>query len=391
MKKVKQGGLPEFRMLLKNIDIVLPDKIIKSGSLFIENEKISQVLDNSINLDSNNVLDCSGLIALPGFIDLHIHGAQGISVTDKSPDSLTNLSNVLVKFGITGFLWTTMAAPLEDMNFVMKQMSSFDNYYGSQCHGINIEGSFISKNRLGSHSLEYLLEDDINLIKSWQQLSGNKIKIVTVAPERVSSNFIDFLIQENIVVSIGHSQANYEQTLKALSQGANHFTHLGNATGMPHQREPGLVGAALVDDNSSIEIICDGHHLHSAIVKIFIKTKGSDKVTLVSDGTCVMGMPTGEYDWYDSKAYYDGETLKLKDDTIAGGVQPLNQALKNVMKFTSCSLIEAVNMTSLLPSKKLNIQDEYGSLEVNKSADIVLVDKDYNVVSTFVKGKKVYG
>jgi N-acetylglucosamine-6-phosphate deacetylase len=392
MKEVKQGGLPEFRMLLKNIDIVLPDKILKSGSLFIEDNIITDISQQSNLNYSGEIIDGkNNLIALPGFIDLHIHGAQGISVTDKDPNSLFNLSNILVKFGITGFLWTTMAAPVEDINFVMEQANKFDNYYGSQCHGINIEGSFISKNSLGSHSLEYLLDDDINLIKKWQEISNNKIKIVTVAPERVSSEFIAFLLEQNIVVSVGHSKADYEQTLNALEHGASHFTHLGNATGMPHQRKPGLVSAALLDENASIEIICDGHHLHSAIVKIFLKVKGFDKVTLVSDGTCVMGMPSGEYDWYDNKAYFDGETLKLKDDTIAGGVQPLNYALKNVMKFTDCSLIEAVNMISLLPAKKLNISENYGSLEKNKFADIVLVDKNYDIVSTFIKGKKVYG
>lgn len=375
-------------MIINNVKIILPDSEIENGSIEIENDRIVKI--NDFSYSENNDFDGNKLIAIPGLIDLHIHGAGGISITDKDNDSLKKLSDVLVKFGITGFLWTTMAVPVEEMDFVMIQASDFNNPQGAVCLGVNIEGSFISDKRAGSHLLECIFEPNIELMQRWIDLSKNNIRVVTIAPEKTPEQFIKFLTANNIIPSIGHSRATYEQTLQSLEYGASYFTHLGNATGMIHQREPGLVGAALIDDNSVIEIICDGFHLHPAIVKIFLKSKGWENTVLVSDGTCVMGMNPGRYQWYDSYATFDGESLKLEDDTIAGGVQPLNKAIKNVRKFTDCSLSQAVYMASLLPARKLAVDNDFGSLEAGKKANIVLIDQNYDIKHTFVNGQLVY-
>jgi N-acetylglucosamine-6-phosphate deacetylase len=375
-------------MIINNVKIILPDNTINNGSITVDSGIITNISENI--QENENSFDANGLIAIPGLIDLHIHGAGGISVTDKDPDSLNKLSKYLVRFGITGFLWTTMAVPVEEMDFVMTQMSNYKNNNYSECLGINIEGSFISAGRAGSHLTSCIFEPNIELMQRWINLSNNNIRIVTIAPEKTPESFIKFLNENNIIPSIGHSQATYEQTVKSLEQGATYFTHLGNATGVIHQREPGIVGAALLDENSVIEIICDGFHLHSGIVKLFLKTKGWENSVLVSDGTCVMGMPSGKYEWYDSYANYDGESLKLENGTIAGGVQPLNKAIKNVMNFTNCSLNQAVQMTSLLPAKKLGIDKNYGSIEIGKKANIALISNDYETKYTFVEGKLVY-
>lgn len=375
-------------MIINNVKIVLPDSIIENGSIKLNGDIIESVSETPDN--SGNAFDGKGLTAVPGLIDLHIHGAGGVSVTDKSSDTLNKLSKVLVKFGITGFLWTTMAVPVEEMDFVMKQMAEFKNDNGSECLGINIEGSFISTDRPGSHLVSSIFDPSIELMQRWMDLSNNKIRVVTIAPEKTPDEFIKFLTDNNIIPSVGHSHANFEQTNKSLEAGASYFTHLGNATGMIHQREPGIVGAALLDENSVIEIICDGFHLHSAIVKLFLKTKGWENSVLVSDGTCVMGMNPGRYEWYDEFVNYDGESLKLDNGTIAGGVMSLNKAIRNVMKFTNCNLTQAVQMTSLLPAKKLGIDKEYGSIESGKKANIVLLDNDYEVKHTLVNGKLVY-
>jgi N-acetylglucosamine-6-phosphate deacetylase len=377
-------------MLIKNVSLVLPNHPITLGNIVIDNKTITKISQTSDETSDDLIYDFKDMFAIPGLIDLHIHGADGISITDSDKDSLDRLSNALVKFGITGFLWTTMSAPIEELDEIMTKVSTFEHSKGALCYGINIEGSFISPQRAGSHVKEYIFEPSIELLQRWLTLSNNKIKIITIAPEKTSKEFIDFLLKNNIIPSIGHSKANYEQTITALSHGASYFTHLGNATGMLHQREPGLVGAALLDKNSSIEIICDGVHLHPAIVKIFSELKGLKNVVLVSDGTCVMGMPKGIYKWYDQDAVFDGESLKLPDDTIAGGVQPLSRAIKNIMTFTDCTLNEAVYMASTLPAQRLGIYDKYGSIEKDKIANITIIDKDYEVVATFVEGKLVY-
>lgn len=375
-------------MIINNVKIVLPDTIIESGSIEVKDGRIVNIYDKTSN-DSNS-FDGKGLTAIPGLIDLHIHGAGGISVTDKSPDSLNKLSKYLVKLGITGFLWTTMAVPIEEMDFVMQQMADYKNDKGAECLGINIEGSFISLDRPGSHLLSCIFEPSIELMQRWINISKNNIKVVTIAPEKTSKEFIDFLISNNIIPSIGHSKANYDQTINCLKQGASYFTHLGNATGSLHQREPGIVGAALLDENSVIEIICDGFHLHSAVVKLFLKAKGWQNTVLVSDGTCVMGMKPGKYEWYDSYANFDGESLQLENGTIAGGVQPLNKAIKNVINFTNCNLMEAVQMSSLIPAQKLGIEKDYGSLEIGKKANIALINNDFENQYTFIEGVLAY-
>ncbi len=395
MKEAKQGGLPilcskDKTVIINNVNIVLPDREITSGSLVIKEQYISEINDNPVISSLDESIDGSGLTAVPGLIDLHIHGANGISITDDDPDSLKKVSQALTQFGITGFLWTTMAVSIEEMDKVMTQMADFKNENGSSCYGINIEGSFISPSRAGSHLVKHIFEPKVETVERWLKMSNDKIKIITIAPEKTSEEFIRYLVSKNITPSVGHSHANYEQTLNALSYGASYFTHLGNATGMIHQREPGIVGAALLDDKSVIEVICDGVHLHSAIVQIFIKVKGWDKVIIVSDGTCVMGMPPGVYKWYDSYATFDGESLKLENETIAGGVLPLNKALKNLLKFTNCTLSAAVRMTSLKPARILGIDNLYGSLTPGKVASIALIDKDFNVAHTFVDGKLVY-
>lgn len=375
-------------MIINNAKIILPDRQIEKGSLEISNDRIFKINEFIIDSSDQQIFDADGLTLIPGLIDLHIHGADGISITDNDNQSLEKLSKVLPKFGITGFLWTTMAVPVEEMDFVMMQAGSFQNSSkGAVCLGVNIEGSFISDKRAGSHLIDCIFNPSIELMQRWMDLSKNKIKIVTIAPEKTSDVFIKFLTDHQIIPSIGHSQANFEQTNSALKSGASYFTHLGNATGMIHQREPGLVGAALVDDNSVIEIICDGFHLHSAVVKIFLKAKGWHNTVLVSDGTCVMGMKPGRYQWYDDFVNYDGESLKLDNDTIAGGVMPLNKAIKNAMEFTGCTLSQAVYMASLLPAQKLGVDKDYGSIERGKTANLVLIDDKFEVKHTFISGQ----
>ncbi len=376
-------------MIINNVKIILPDSEINNGSIEINNDRITKINDFVLN-DSENTFDGNGLTAISGLIDLHIHGADGISITDKDNHSLEKLAKALPKFGITGFLWTTMAVPLQEMDFVMQQAGDYQNKNDSVCLGVNIEGSFISDKRAGSHLVDCIFNPSIDLMQRWIYLSKNKIKIVTIAPEKTSDEFISFLVDNNIIPSVGHSQATFEETNKALISGASYFTHLGNATGMIHQREPGLVGSALIDENSVIEVICDGFHLHSAVVKIFLKVKGWQNTVLVSDGTCVMGLKVGRYKWYDDYVTYDGESLKLDNDTIAGGVMPLSKAIKNAMNFTNCTLSQAVYMASFLPAKKLGVDKDYGSIEINKKANIVLLNSDFEVKNTFINGQLVY-
>lgn len=377
-------------MIIYNARIILKDSEIENGSILIENGKIKKIYPYLYKEENQETIDATDCTIIPGLIDLHIHGVDGFSVLDEN-NQTQNISKSLVKYGITGFLLTTMATSIEKMNQTMLDVAEFNNINNtSECYGINIEGSFINPQRAGSHLLEYIFEHDINIIKEWIKLSNNKIKIITVAPEISNDVFIEYLKSNNINVSIGHSKANFEQTNEYIKKGMKYFTHLGNATGMIHQREPGLVSSALLDKNSNIEIICDGIHLHPSVVDLFVRLKTLDKIVIVSDGTCVMGLEPGNYKWYDDDAFYDGISFKLKDGTIAGGVLPISKSFINLMNFTGCNIISAIRTVSLKPARILGIDDQVGSISVNKKANIVVLDKNFDIRYTLINGNIVY-
>lgn len=375
-------------MIIYNAKIVLQDSELENASILIENDRIKKIYPYP-HQEGNNIIDATNCIVVPGFIDLHMHGVEGFSVLDND-NQTENISKSLVKYGITGFLLTTMATSIDKMNQIMENVANFENNNTSECYGINIEGSFINPKRAGSHNSEYIFEHDINIMKNLINLSNNKIKIVTIAPELTNESFINYLKENNIIVSIGHSNANFEETNSYIKNGIRYFTHLGNATGMIHQREPGLVTSALLDKNSDIEIICDGIHLHYSIVDLFVRLKTLDKIIIVSDGTCVMGLEPGNYKWYDKIAFYDGFSFKLEDGTIVGGVLPISKSFLNLMKFTSCNLVSAIRTVSLKPARILGIDKEVGSISINKKANLVIFDKDFNIKYTLVNGNIVY-
>ena len=371
-------------MIINNVDIVLPNKVISLGSIVIKNNRIDEISESPVNLD--NVFDASGLTAISGLIDIHIHGAMGYSVADRNPESLYKVSHELLKFGVTGFLWTTLASPIDELDNIMRQVGNFNNPNGAKCFGVYIEGSFISEKQIGSQAKEFIFEPSEEIIENWIKLSNNKLKVITISVDKARKDFIQYLKSKNIVASIGHTQGTYEEALQVLEYGASNFTHLGNAMGSFHQREPNIIGAGLNDKNSTVEIICDGKHLHPATVDIFTKAKGFDKTILISDACHVMGMPKGFYKWYDKDVYYNGETLTFNDGGLVAGTLALNKAVKNLMAFTNCDLPTAIRTVTLNPAKLLKIDKDYGSLEKGKIADIVLLDKNMNVVYTFLNG-----
>lgn len=330
---------------------------------------------------------------VPGFIDCHIHGAGGSDVMDASVDALTTISTCLAKEGVTSFLATTMTAASDDITAALSVISEVKmQQQGAEILGVHLEGPFISKEKMGAQLGDNVCEPDIKLFHQWQEASGNNIKLVTLAPEVNDADaFIQEVTQQGVIASMGHSNATYEQANRAVKHGCTHATHLFNAMRGLHHREPGVVGAALLADTVTAELIADGEHLHPAIYPLALRMKGRENIVLVTDAIRAKCMPDGAYDLGGQEVAVTNSKVTLVDGTLAGSVLTMPQAIKNMMQFTGCSLADAVAMASYNPAHQLKVNDRKGTIEVGKDADLVVLDAELNVQLTVCRGDVVEG
>ncbi|PLR78162.1 N-acetylglucosamine-6-phosphate deacetylase [Bacillus sp. V3-13] len=388
------------RLLIVNGRIALENEWINNGFIYIEGTAIKNVgsMDQLPNLDEQaRIIDLSaGYTAVPGFIDVHIHGAGGADTMDATPDALTTIAAVLPAEGTTSFLATTIT---QEKTAIKKALENAARYGRTQNNpgkaemlGIHLEGPFINKIRAGAQPQEYIIDPDIELFKDWQQAAENQIKLVTVAPELANGlDFVHYLHETGIIASIGHSDANYEEMVKAAEAGARHVTHLFNGMRGLHHREPGTAGAALLLEELKIELIADGIHVNPEMVKLVFNAKGKDGMILITDAMRAKCLKNGEYDLGGQNVKVaDGKAL-LADGTLAGSILKMNDAVKNMNQFTNAPLLDVINLASANPAKQLNMFDRKGSIAPGKDADIVILDEQLRVITTLCRGQIAYG
>lgn len=388
---------------------ITPYMTIGDAALIIEKGKISAIgPKNRVKVPKGaEVIDASKRIVVPGFIDIHTHGALGKRV-DESYEAINEIAKFFAKNGTTGFL-STFAGLLDQMlkGARVARTAMEKGTEGAEVLGIHLEAPYRNPKKVGAGDMRE--RRDVAKIDEFEQVmkeSNNTVKLVTIAPEIENGlAFIQHITRKGIVASVGHSYATYEEVLAGINAGISHSCHTYNAQRELHHREPGVVGAVLSLDNLTGELIADGHHVHPAAAKILIKAKGTDRVILVTDSTTFAGMPEGEYDFGGRKVIIeDGRSVlprppvtsalegtpQAETVTLAGSIVTMNKDVENVVKWGLVSLQEAVKMASLNPAKRIGVDDRKGSLEVGKDADIVIMDEDANVYLTLVKGKKVY-
>ncbi len=368
---------------LINGRLILPDASgdfkIFSGALNFD-EKIFSIGEI---FDGAEVIDAENNFVAPGFINIHIHGAAGFDTMDDG-DALKFLAEFLPSTGVTSFLPTTMTEPLEKIYRALKKIRDGKKFsHGAKILGAHLEGPFINKKFKGAQDEENILPADFDLIKNFVDV----IKIITVAPEVCGLDFIDRCVEKNIVVSIGHSAATFEQAAEAFNRGANHVTHLFNAQTGFHHRKPGVVGAAL-DSNATVELIADNVHVHPAAQRLVAKVKSRGEIILITDSIRACGLGDGLSELGGQKVFVRGNVATLADGTIAGSVAKMNDVLKNFCANTNFSVPEAVELVTKNPAIELKIFDALGSLEVGKAADITIFDDDFNIKKTFVDGRE---
>lgn len=386
-------------ILLKNMKIYAGNQIIEHGYIKMENGKITAIGDvESLKTDDNDyteVIVPENFTAVPGFIDMHIHGVNGADTMDATNEALDTMTESLPKEGTTSFLATTMTQSVDAIEKALRNVGDYIKNGSTpgkaEIVGVHLEGPFVNSEKAGAQPEEFMINPDIEIFEEWQKLTNNMIKLVTVAPELPGGlPFVRHLNNHGVIASIGHTNATYDQVVEAIDAGATHVTHLYNQMRGLHHREPGVVGAAYLHEELKAEMIVDGVHVHPKMVKLAYEQKHDDGLILVTDAMRAKCLANGTYDLGGQDVHVKDGRATLADGTLAGSILKLGQAVKNMIEFTGCSLKETIQMASVNPAVQLNIFERKGSIEVGKDADIVILDDQLNVYYTFCLGKLAY-
>ncbi|HIE47501.1 TPA: N-acetylglucosamine-6-phosphate deacetylase, partial [Candidatus Bipolaricaulota bacterium] len=373
------------QLWLQGGSLVLSDGV-EEGDLLIQDGRI-MALGEGLKPDGTRKLSVPRLYVAPGFIDLQVNGGVGHNFEDASPAEIGKIVSFYVSHGSTGLLPTTVTAPIARIRDAIERVRRVGH---PAILGVHIEGPFISPERRGAHNPEYILPPSPERFAELTSGHAGFIKLVTLAPELPGGEeLITRILESGAVPALGHSDASYEQALAALERGVKLFTHLFNAMSPFHHRAPGAVGAAL-DSDAYVELICDGIHIHPAVVRLIAKVKGFDRICLVTDAISAAGLPDGEYSLGNLAVFVREGVARLSDGTLAGSTLTMDRAVRNFMDYTGCSLPEAVRCASLNPARLLGIDDRKGSLEVGKDADLVIFDQHLTVHYTILGGEVVY-
>lgn len=372
---------------IKNGKFILCDSIIENAILAFGN-KICGFVDEIP--ENAEVIDADGCYVAPGLIDVHIHGYLGKDTSDGNADGIFKMANGVMKNGVTSFCPTTMTVSMDEINKSLDVVRSLKEkskeWQGAEILGVNLEGPFINPKKKGAQAETHIKAPDAKFVID----NSDIISLATMAPEMDGGCEAIKEIREksNVVVSIGHTDATFEETLKGIEAGASHMTHLFNAQTPLHHRNPGVVGAALLKDVTT-ELIADTFHVHQALFELLDRVKG-DKLVLITDCTRAGGMPDGEYSLGGQPIFVKGVQCLLRDGTIAGSVLKLNNAVKNFKENANIPLWKAVAAASINPAKAIGVDDKKGSIEKGKDADIIIADGDFNIVKTIIGGKIKY-
>jgi N-acetylglucosamine-6-phosphate deacetylase len=386
-----------------------PQEEIRNPLLFIEDGFISaissraekEIPKNATVIDlTNNDLTNGPLpdsILAPGFVDIHMHGGAGLDVMRAAPAELPHLNQFLTTHGVTGYFPTTVAAPLDQTCASLDRLAhaieaaqdfhSRNSVVQARPLGIHLEGPFLSHQRRGVHPPEYLVEPTLQVFdRLWEAARGH-VRMMTIAPELPGAlEVIAEAARRNVLVSIGHSDAELEPARTAVQAGARHATHTFNAMRPLDHRDPGILGEVLTDRQITADIIVDGIHVAPAVVQIFLRAKGVDGSVLITDATAAAGMPDGTYqlgpiqvEVKDGKCTMDGK--------LAGSVLTMDRAIRNVTRFAGWSLQDAVRAATLNPARAAGLAQHHGVLAPGAEANVVVLSPSGEVRQTFVRGR----
>ena len=346
--------------------------------------------------DDGAEIDAGGNYVIPGLVDVHVHGCHNSDFCDATYESISDFLSYEAAAGVTSICPTTMTVPEDKLLNVarvtaeyFKKIEEDENAIKSHTKeasflGINMEGPFISPEKKGSQELSDIKLPDVSFVRKMQEISGNKICMVDIAPERDGA--MDFIkeLSSEMVISIAHTNADYDTACKAMELGANHVTHLFNAMSPYHHREPGVLGAAFDNKDVMIEIITDDVHHHPTVDRASFAMLGEERMVIISDSMRATGMPDGEYELGGHKVFVNGKKATLSDGTIAASVSNLYDCMVNCIKVIKVPVETAVRAATINAARSVRMDKMYGSISTGKYADVLIVDKETFEIKTII-------
>ena len=367
--------------------VVTPTGLLDSD-VVISGDRIVTI-GNTEGVRGGTLIDAVGLLVVPGLIDVQVNGGFGYDFTSH-PGSIWEVGSRLPAFGVTAFLPTIVTSPTSTIISAQDVLRSGppSGYVGAVPLGLHLEGPMLSPHRLGTHDPAYVREPHPELIEGWSP--DGEVRMVTLAPELPGVYpIIEELCRRGVVVSLGHSEASYDQAIEAIRLGASFGTHLYNAMPPIHPREPGLTGALLSERDIAVGMIVDGFHVHPATVRLAWEAKKPDHFVLATDAMAALGMGHGTYQLGSVRVNVGDIGPRNDDGALAGSVLSLDEAVRNLVAFTSCEQLEAVSAATANPSRLLG-DPQRGRIEVGRRSDLTLLDTELKVKATIVGGRVAF-
>lgn len=377
-------------MIINNGNIFGIDEEFKKGSIAIQDGKIVEISYDGKDIvsdDTEGIIDAKGMYVVPGFVDIHFHGCKGYDLCDATIEALEEILKYQLSIGVTDIVPATMTLPKDKLEKIVSVAAKASNHNGSNLQGITMEGPFVSKEKKGAQNEAYIQKPDVEFFREIQEKSGNLIKQIVIAPEEDENYEFIKEISKETVVSIGHTMADYEMAHKAFENGATHVTHLFNGMKEFGHRQPNVVGAALDREDVYVELICDGVHVHPAMVRASFWLFGANRVCMISDSIRAAGMEDGTYTLGGQLVNVKENIATLEDGTIAGSVANLYECFKMVVEKMNIPLKNAILSCTKTPAKSLGIDNKCGILTEGRNADLLILDKHLNLVYILKNGK----
>jgi len=379
-------------LYIDNATIHTPDQVIEHGAVLVDGGRIAEVgpVGTVRRPAGTQVIDAAGQALVPGFVELQFNGAFGDDFTDD-PTTIWRVAERLPRYGVTSFLPTIITAPLEKIEAGQAVVTSGQpsGFRGARPLGLHVEGPFLNPAKKGAHNPKYLRAPDAAAVAGWSPATG--IRLVTMAPELLGAlDVISALSSRGILVSVGHSNATFEQAVAAFDAGARCGTHLFNAMSALGHRDPGLPGALLTDPRPIVGIIADGVHTHRSVIRLAWQALGAHRMNLVTDAMAALGMLPGRHLLGDFEVVVDATSARLPDGTLAGSILSLDQALRNLIDVTGCTMGEALPTVTTTPARAIGLDHERGRIARGQIADMVLLTADVQVSATIAEGNVVY-
>lgn len=381
-----------MRLLLTDCFLYTPEEY-GPGEVLVVNGRIAEVARRVETRQGAEVVGLEGAILAPGLIDLHVHGGNGVDTMDGEAGAIAGLSAFVAAHGVTGFLPTTVTAPLPEIERALKAVRrAVDGELpGAQVLGVHLEGPFLNRWRAGAQPLNWCVDPARDALQRLLATGEGLIRMMSLAPELPGAlAAIETLTQHGIVASVGHTDATYAQAQAAFAAGARHVTHLFNAMSPLHHREPGVVGAALTTDGVMVQLIADGLHLHPATLAVVVRCKGVDEVLLITDAIAGAGLPDGEYTMGRQRVIVRNGEARTPAGNLAGSTLTLERAVANMVRLVGVPLSSSLQMASLNPARVLGLAQRKGRLAPGYDADLVCLDADFNVRLTVVGGRALH-